>query len=631
MIKKLLFPLLFLGGPWAAYAQPEDIPDSIRLMTQTGDSSLSWLMENRMDTAVFQQVAWQALAGAYRSEDNRLIADLHAELARWHGYHVLFSRDSIAAHREKALEYYLKTKDKAKIAESYNDLSIDYANANDYANAQEALFKAIALYEEIGDRQGIGKAYKNLSSISRVQEQPQLAIKYGIQAIDILQELEDYYNISITLLNLIDAHTQLQEYERAFQYADECIAMVQAKVPEEKFILSRAFSFRGSIYVANRDYAQALEDHTTAWKIVERELGPERAATYRTDVGNVLRLQGDYQEAIPHLRAGIAALEALGVEQIWEPYEQLADCYEQSGNPVKALQYFKRAAEVRRVMVEDKIANLESEAVIKYETGKKDQALAEQARQIRQKTRTQLLSAGVAALLLVLLAFLFRSYRKNRKITAALQARNAENELLLKEIHHRVKNNLQTISSLLSLQSESIQDPSAWDAVQESKNRVNSMALLHQKLYQGENLAAIEMRDYFETIGKTILDSFGEKAEHLSLQVEMPELELDVDTAVPIGLITNELVTNSIKHAFPGREKGKISIALSTDENDMLQLHISDNGQANANEGVSKDGGGFGTLLVQLLTAQLGGQLEKSTEEGTAITIRFPRQEKSAA
>lgn len=105
----------------------------------------------------------------------------------------------------------------------------------------------------------------------------------------------------------------------------------------------------------------------------------------------------------------------------------------------------------------------------------------------------------------------------------------------------------------------------------------------------------------------------------------------DVDTAVPIGLITNELVTNSLKHAFSERKKGQIAITLTTDENDMLQLHITDNGQANTNGGAPKDGGGFGTLLVQLLTTQLGGQFKKTTEGGTAITIRFPRQEKSAA
>jgi two-component sensor histidine kinase len=209
--------------------------------------------------------------------------------------------------------------------------------------------------------------------------------------------------------------------------------------------------------------------------------------------------------------------------------------------------------------------------------------------------------------------------------------KNQENELLLKEIHHRVKNNLQTVSSLLSLQSESISDKSAFDAVQESKNRVASMALLHQKLYQGENLAAIEMRDYFETIGSTIIDSFGKKAENIALDIDMSEIELDVDTAVPIGLITNELITNSIKHAFPDQEKGQIRITLQQDENGLLKLLIADNGRPAAGEAVSKKDSGFGSLLIQLLTTQLGGTLKTSTEKGTSTVIRFPLQQKSAA
>ena len=157
------------------------------------------------------------------------------------------------------------------------------------------------------------------------------------------------------------------------------------------------------------------------------------------------------------------------------------------------------------------------------------------------------------------------------------------------------------------------------------------MALIHQKLYQGEDLGAIEMRDYFETIGKAIKDSFGERAKNVSLEVDMSEIELDVDTAVPVGLITNELITNSLKHAFPNKQKGQILITLTQDENDLLKLHVVDNGQNTATGSVVKKESGFGTLLIQLLTTQLGGKLEQSTKAGTSTIIQFPRQEKSVA
>ena len=111
----------------------------------------------------------------------------------------------------------------------------------------------------------------------------------------------------------------------------------------------------------------------------------------------------------------------------------------------------------------------------------------------------------------------------------------------------------------------------------------------------------------------------------------MSELELDVDTAVPIGLITNELITNSIKHAFPDQEKGQIRITLQQGENGLLKLLIADNGRPASAKAVPKKDSGFGSLLIQLLTTQLGGTLETSTEKGTSTVIRFPLQQKSAA
>lgn len=132
-------------------------------------------------------------------------------------------------------------------------------------------------------------------------------------------------------------------------------------------------------------------------------------------------------------------------------------------------------------------------------------------------------------------------------------------------------------------------------------------------------------------VGKAIIDSFGEKAENISLRVEMQNVELDVDTAVPIGLITNELITNSIKHAFPNMRKGQILITLAQEKNGLLKLNIADNGQPTNNESAVIKEKGFGTLLIQLLTTQLGGKLEKSTEAGTSTIIQFPLQEKSVA
>lgn len=205
-----------------------------------------------------------------------------------------------------------------------------------------------------------------------------------------------------------------------------------------------------------------------------------------------------------------------------------------------------------------------------------------------------------------------------------LSKRNNENVLLLKEIHHRVKNNLEVVSSLLTLQSAKMDDPYMQEAMLASQNRVQSMSILHQKLYQSEHLAFIEMKNYFMDLCVNILDSYNE-SERIKVNVEMKELELDVDTAVPLGLIVNELLTNALKYAFPGGEKGKIELSLKNLDKDNFQLKISDNGVGKPLHSKAK-GTGFGTQLVELLTRQIDGKLTQDVSNGTNILINFKKQ-----
>jgi two-component sensor histidine kinase len=195
---------------------------------------------------------------------------------------------------------------------------------------------------------------------------------------------------------------------------------------------------------------------------------------------------------------------------------------------------------------------------------------------------------------------------------------------LLKEIHHRVKNNLEVVSSLLALQSAKIGDPNMQKLMLASQNRVQSMGILHQKLYQSKHLAFIEMKNYFETLSINILDSYNE-SERIKVTIEMKEFELDIDTAIPLGLIVNELLTNSLKYAFPKGEKGDIELSLRDLNENNFQLKISDNGVGKSLDAKAK-GTGFGTQLVDLLTRQIDGKLIQDVSNGTMILIDFKKQ-----
>jgi two-component sensor histidine kinase len=241
--------------------------------------------------------------------------------------------------------------------------------------------------------------------------------------------------------------------------------------------------------------------------------------------------------------------------------------------------------------------------LIKYESDQKDETIQNQDKLLLQKEKNQLLTAGITMLLALMIGGLmyFRKKRNKQnqellKLNKSLDDKNQQNELLLKEIHHRVKNNLAIVQSLLTLQSAKMDDSDGKEAMLASKNRVQSMGILHQKLYQGKNLGAIEMKEYFDNLSKEILDSYGAQ-ERLKVECIMDKLELDIDTALPIGLIVNELLTNALKYAFPNGESGKISITLERKSIGELQLQVKDNGigkqEANTNQRK-----GFGTQLI---------------------------------
>lgn len=214
-------------------------------------------------------------------------------------------------------------------------------------------------------------------------------------------------------------------------------------------------------------------------------------------------------------------------------------------------------------------------------------------------------------------------------INAQLEIKMLESQLLLKEMHHRVKNNLQVISSILNLELAQIENPSVREAVQISQDRVKSMALIHQKLYQHNNQEAINAEDYLGTLAGNLVKSYGARPEHIRLDLELSPLLLDVDTAVPLGLIANELITNALKYAFPDPQSrgGCIKVTLFLDEEQQLVLQVIDNGVGMDAPHPTGMGTSFGGKLVNLLRLQLNGTQEIAPPPGTAITLRCKKYE----
>jgi PAS domain S-box-containing protein len=203
-------------------------------------------------------------------------------------------------------------------------------------------------------------------------------------------------------------------------------------------------------------------------------------------------------------------------------------------------------------------------------------------------------------------------------ITASL----AEKEILLREIHHRVKNNLQVISGLLNLQSRYIDDEGVRSIYKESQNRIKTMALIHEGFYQHDDLAHINLVEYIRNLTENLFASYMVKKGAIDLILDIPDIEMNLDTAIPCGLIVNELISNSMKHAFPGERTGKIGVSMA-EQGEGYSLTVSDDG-VGFPEGVDfRKVKSMGMQLVTVLAEQLGGEVRYSGESGTSFTVTF--------
>jgi two-component sensor histidine kinase len=257
----------------------------------------------------------------------------------------------------------------------------------------------------------------------------------------------------------------------------------------------------------------------------------------------------------------------------------------------------------------------------------------------QEKATRQLWLYGVGGSLLLALGLLgmgYRLYRQKQKINRQLlqqnqliqtqkellQQRHEEKELLLKEIHHRVKNNLQIISSLLDLQSKGIRDKHAALAIEDGQSRIRSMALIHHRLYQNEQLNTVNVKAYTEQLLQHLLDALTRQAPDCRIDID-PQLELDIDTAIPIGLIMNELLTNAFKYAFDEPQHGKLRISLSVLGEGRYELNVKDNGKGLPQAFDFQKTRSLGLRLVRRLSKQLFGKATYTYEKGSLFSVAF--------
>lgn len=501
------------------------------------------------------------------------------------------------------------------------NLGYVYERRGDLGKAFEIANQTLQLGEKYGDAKAMAMAYSDISNLFWKQGKSEEGLEYGLKSLALfekrgIKDLDFDFTLHVTGNNLV----ALGRYQEALPYFQRSTQ------------IGKQYGFYNNLsdtYIALTDLYQALEDFSSAENsgkeaLKYAELLQNEFMVVRSllSLGKVKNQQGFYQEATAYLNRSVrTATEDFGDRYFLSLiYRELAESYEGLQDIPNSYTAFKKYHELNQSVfnaeADQRIAQLQTE----MDVTQKESIISLQEEALKRQKIIQIFTLLITALMVFFLFFLYRVFVKRKKYSQLLERQNLEKEFLLKEIHHRVKNNLETISSLLALQTAQIDNAELQDIMVESQNRVQSMGMIHQNLYQGENLAAIEMKNYFVNLGSYIIDSF-DATDRISLDVRMDLLELDVDRAIPIGLIVNELITNSLKYAFPDGRKGVILISLKEDK-EHLYLRVADDGK-----GIGKnkpvEGTGFGTQLVELLTKQLDGKMTLSTQEGTEVYFEF--------
>lgn len=570
-----------------------------------GARCLSWLCQTYAAFGEFET------ADSIGQELLKLATLTENERAHFDSYTLMGRNKMASGNPTQAIHYYLEAAEFASLqgnttweGVAYQQLTFSYDRMEEFEKAKNSALKALSLLGESDAAYlALGGAYLNV-------DQPDSAVYYLEKIVQMKQGPVNPARVIPAYLNLSEAYLSTGENQKAL----EAVNKVEILAKEAKFDLF--------LYAVNEKKAwiyNALNNLPLALKYANRAL--------------------------------VMAQEIDDINSIQESYYQLYVLQKKRGNPSEALAMYEKYIEIQEEIVkEENIRKLSSmEEAHKYNLKSAQDSIKateqilivegkmqlEKERADLQVQRTLYLAIGLGVLVLFLgfLIWLFSVTRKQKveiegqknlvdTAYSQLQKRDQEKELLLKEIHHRVKNNLQVISSLLDLQAMEIEDDKAIIAVEDGQNRVKAMALIHEKLYQNDNLALINIEEYTSQLFEQIASIFPE-GNGMSLQLDTARTTLDIDTAIPMGLILNELITNAFKYARKDQIDPRLSIDLQQKGNDDLLMTIADNGPGLPDEFDLKKTKSLGLRLVRNLARQLYGSVEYNYDGGAMFSIRF--------
>lgn len=573
---------------------------------------------SRLDTAL--QLYERALAinriaknDSMIGYDLNVIAGIHL---RWGNF------DSALNYYEESIDIFKNMEDSIRVATLQVNLGKILQNQGLYDQAIEKLFAAMRILEARPPHYSLSSCYTTIAIVYRLDQKYAQALLYHHKALAIRRKIKRADAVAGSLNNIGTVFKDIRNYDSALYYIEEALK-IKRSLSDRKDVASTLHNM-GEI-----KFAQGHLDEAKALYIESLEL--KRQATDK--VGQIITLvslaecefaREAYALAYRYL-AEASSIEAV-VGGLLEQRKRKLELYVKLS---RATGRYKEASDYAEALalVKDSLFNKDKERVIvqaqaRYDVEKRDQQitilhtekeLVETANRAKNYWIIALVIAITMTLVIALLIYNnFRVARKGR----------SKVEMLLKELHHRVKNNLQILTSVLSLQSRHLTDEQALLSVKQAESRINAMALIHRKLYSDENNTIVSTRGYFRELIEFLVSSYGFNERGLQLTINIDEIEVDVDKAIPLGLIANELISNAFKHAYVSQYTPELSVRLTRWEN-TLSLIIQDNGTGVPTEDGTAEAK-FGMQMVNILIKDLKGEFQTRSDNGTIHSVTIP-------
>jgi len=516
-------------------------------------------------------------------------------------------------------------------ANALNNIGIIYNTEGKLPTALAYYYESLSFRELINDSLGLAEAYNNIGNIYAMQDDIEKALEFSEKSL-IISKLINSEEHSTTLSNLGSLYRKQGNREKALFYYKESLKL--NKKLNNVVGVANSLSLIGLIYETEGGFDKSLNYLLKNIIVLEENGYQDGVIGTLTNIARIYSKKEVLDKARNYGERAIVLAKTQGdPELISIASDVLSSIYQKENNWKKAFEmemlHFKMQDSIQNTEIETSLIKQASE----YELDKKQQEIellsvkneVQELKLIRNETSILLISGGL--LFALMLAFAaYRGYKKKLFINRLLERQKAEisrknddKKIMLQEIHHRVKNNLQVVNSLLRMQSSKTSDKGLVSAFKETQSRVLSMAKLHEKMYQSGDLKRLNAKTHITMLVEEIVKNYTIEKE-IILNLDIEELFIDAQTMMPLSLIINEIITNSLKYAFVGMEKGTISVKLGPSKDITKQLYLADDGIGYIKEESST---GLGSKLIQSFTRQLNGTIEKISDNGTVFKLTF--------